>query len=928
MTLEAGTQLGAYEILSPLGAGGMGEVYRAQDPKLGREIAVKLLPEHLSNDSERVARFQREAKVLASLSHPNIAAVHGFEESKNVRFLVMELVEGETLAERLRHGAMPVDEALEVCKQIGEALEAAHEHGVIHRDLKPANVKVTADGTVKVLDFGLAKVFAGETSATEIAESPTITIEHTRPGVVLGTAAYMSPEQARGKPLDKRTDIWSFGCVLYECLTGRRAFDGETTSDVLAKILEHDPDFERLPHNTPLAIRTLLRHCLEKDRRQRLRDTGDAALELQEAIATRAWSTSALAAATHVPAYEKRKFGMILAAAMAFALGAAVSTVLWRAIWPSPPPTVSRLSVAIPSELRVTDPGRLSPNGRTIAWVARERTTPDEGTARSRIYVRPIDRYDTTPLRGTEGVQGFEFSPDSRWLAFVAPISVDSNKKVLAKVPVDGRSPPLKLTDWRDEWDSPWGIQFVWAGDSEIVILAETGRTFTRVPTAGGLPKPTVQIRNAGAAAYVGGSAALPNADAVLLDLYGYAPHGFQSSVALLNLVTAEMHVLIADGSRSTYAPTGHLLFSRGETLLGVPFSAEQLELTGAPTAILAGLRTQSSWEYGDFCLAKNGTLAYASGGRIGAQRHIVFVDRTAERIETWSKERRPFEDGVSISPEGQQIAVTLPSATGLYEVWISDVDNPLLRRLGAAADADCFGPAWSPDGQRLAYGRIGLNEQDGIYWRRTDGSDSPKRIIAPDSPDVELLLNSWSPDGSHLLVERIVGRVARSIFLVSLAPGESKDGQRKTLLPDSYNQSGAEFSPDGKWIAYSSDETGRDEVYLRAFRDDTTLGPAVPITTTGGSKPAWAHDGKTLFYQQERRVMAVEVTPGATVPASQPRVALDYDRVRSDPDEDYSVLPDGRLAVIQMGEEEGDITRVNLVLNWLEELKQKAPVE
>ena len=920
--LASGTQLGPYEIVAPLGAGGMGEVYRARDTKLDRDVAVKVLPEAFARDAERVARFQREAKVLASLNHPNIAAIHGFEESDAVRFLVLELVEGQTLAERLRGGALPVDEALEVCKQIAEALEAAHEHGVIHRDLKPANVKVTPDGKVKVLDFGLAKAFAGDASASDIAHSPTITVEHTRPGVVLGTAAYMSPEQTRGKPLDKRTDIWSFGCVLYESLTGQRPFDAETTSDIVAKILERDPDYGPLPDNTPPKVRDLLQRCLEKNRKRRLRDIGDAVLELDEAIATRAWSTSAMSAATAVPAYQRRMARSILAAALLLVLGGVAGITLWDLFRPTDSPLplpVSRVSIAFPAQMQVVDWG-LSPDGKTLAWITRRKPSSGASRAERRIYTRRLDTYQVDPIRGTEDAYDFAFSWDTRWLTFHAPVSPGAVKSKLAKVPVDGSSPPLTLADWEEEWDS-WTL--LPCGD--VLILAEQGRSFIRVPAAGGRP---TEPREIAVGEYVGRLSvgrALPDDRAVFLTAYSWGPGGYQQGVSILDLETGTARIVLDAGGNAAYSPTGHLLFSRGETLLAAPFDLDRLVLTGGPVAVTGGIRTRTVWQNGWFTVSANGTLVYAGGGRTGTQRRIVMVD-DAGNVEPWSQERRPFEEGVKVSLDGRKLAVVISTVDGRYEIWTSEVGRPRLRQLAAVPDADCGDPIWSPDGERVAYYRYAKNEHDGVYWCRADRSDVPERLLKRETADTYLTPLSWSPDGTQLLIETF-SEGKGEVLLLPIEPDEHGVRKPATLSASPSIDDDARFSPDGKWIAYLSDDSGRQEVYVCPYNDDGIAGAGIPISTDGGAAPRWAADGKTLVYWAEpNRVMAVSITTEPTLNASKPRQTLDRDQLRAVGWVD--VLPDGRFIAIQKGEDEDDIKQVNVVFNWFEELKAKVPTE
>ncbi len=920
MTLASGTTLGPYEIVAPLGAGGMGEVYRARDTKLDRDVAIKVLPETFARDPERLGRFEREAKVLASLNHPNIAAIHGFEEVDGKRFLVLELVEGETLAERLRGGAMPVDEALDFGKQMAEALEAAHERGIIHRDLKPTNVKLTPDGVVKVLDFGLAKAFVGDTSGAALPDSPTITVEHTRPGVVLGTAAYMSPEQARGKPLDKRTDIWSFGCVLYESLTGQRPFDGQTSSDMVAKILERDPDYEKLPHNTPPAIQNLLHHCLEKDRKRRLRDIGDAVVELDDAIATRAWSTSAMAAATGVPVYERRMARSILAAALLLILGGVAGIALWNLIHPAESrqsPPVSRVSIAFPVQMQVVDMD-LSPDGKTLAWIARLKVAGGASKAERSIYTRPLEAYQVEAVRGTEGALGFQFSWDSRWLTFRAPVSPGASKSRLAKVPVDGSSPPLTLADWQDEWES-WTL----LPGGDVLVLDQQGRSFVRVPAAGGRPTQPREIEIGEFVGDLSAGRALPDGRAVFLDAYSWGPGGYQEGVSLVDLETGTARIVLDVGGNAAYSPTGHVLFSRGETLLAAPFDLDRLVLTGGPVAVTGGIRTVTAWKNASFTVSANGTLMYAGGGRAGGQRRIIMVD-DAGNVEPWSEERRPFEVGVWVSLDGRKLAVVISTVDGKWEIWTSEADRPRLRQLAAVADADCSHPIWSPDGEHVAYVRHARKEQDGVYSCRADRSGMPERLLKREAAEARLNPLSWSPDGTQLLIGR-TSEGRGEVLLLPIEPDEHGARKPTTLSASPSIDGFARFSPDGKWIAYVSEDSGREEVYVCPYSDGGITGAGIPISTDGGADPIWAADGKTLYYWAEpNRIMAVSITTEPTFNASKPRQTIDRDQLRAV--ESLDVLPDGRFIMIQKGEDEDDIKRVNVVLNWFEELKAKVP--
>ncbi|MCH9034460.1 MAG: serine/threonine-protein kinase, partial [Planctomycetes bacterium] len=618
MTLSAGTEFGPYKIIAPLGAGGMGEVYRARDAKLDREVAIKVLPDTFARDPERIARFQREAKVLASLNHPSIAAIYGFEESDGKRFLVLELVEGETLAERLRGGVLPVDEALEVCKQIAEALEAAHEKGVIHRDLKPGNVMIRPDGSVKVLDFGLAKAFSpiDEVSPTQIAESPTITAAFTRPGVVLGTAAYMSPEQARGKPLDKRTDIWSFGVVLYECLGGRRPFEGETATDLIAKILERDPDWTGLPGDTPLTVQLLLKRCLQKDRKRRLHDIGDARIEIEEAL-SEPWVEKATLAGVSRPTRWGLAVPWSITALMVIIV---ISLIVrgWMGSTPSVPRLVWRFAIDLPAEAPVAVADNLSvalsPDGTRLVYVGER----DGGT---QLYLRVIDEFAVTPIPGTEDGTGPFFSPDGKWVGYF-----DYRAGKLKKVPLRGGG----TIDICDAPPSSRGAS--WGMDDVIVFTRGiTGGLYT-VSATGGTPQPlaTPDFEKGEKSCRLpqilpGGKGVLFTMSTSDIDSYD------EASIAVVLLETGERKILFKGGSNARYAPTGHIVYARAGSLMAVPFDLERLEVTGPPFQILKGVVTSDIYGSAQFSFSGDGTLIYVPGGPEIYYSRLVLVDRRGE---------------------------------------------------------------------------------------------------------------------------------------------------------------------------------------------------------------------------------------------------------------------------------------------------------
>ena len=612
MALTPGTRFGAYEVTAQIGAGGMGEVYRARDTTLNRDVALKVLPELFALDPDRLARFKREAQVLASLNHPNIAAIYGFEGTEGLQALVLELVEGPTLADRIAQGPMPLDEALPIAKQIADALEAAHERGIVHRDLKPANIKVRDDRTVKVLDFGLAKALEGDVAAANISQSPTLSVAATRLGVILGTAAYMSPEQARGKPVDKRTDIWAFGCVLYEMLTGKHAFDGDDVTDVLSRVLQRDPDFNALPAATPRAVRKLLGRCLQKDPRSRLRDIGDAKAELDEPVEDA--SLQVLAGGTRMSRRQKVLVGALL---LVSALAGSLAT-WWTMRQPLAQPVgVLHASIALPataSPLTAIAPAiggsgssaaamAISPQGTHVVYTGRAGN-------RMQLYMRSLDGRDVVPIDGAAGGSPF-FSPDGQWVAFFA----DGKLK---RVPVEGGA-PLTICD------AAFGFGGAWSDDGTIVFAGVLQGGLSRVSVTGGPPQPFTTLAEGETAhrwpAFVPGTR----------DVVFAAGSGFNwdaGRVAIQSLDAAEHRVLFEGGTNPRYASTGHILFARAGSLFAVPFDAARRVTVGDPRVVLQGVSTFGLAGTAQYAVSTGGTLVYLPGGVEDVRRSLVWVDR------------------------------------------------------------------------------------------------------------------------------------------------------------------------------------------------------------------------------------------------------------------------------------------------------------
>ena len=899
MPLEPGTRLGHYDVTALLGEGGMGQVWQATDTQLNRQVALKILPDAFADDPDRLARFTREAQILASLNHPNIAAIYGIEEAEGTRALVLELVEGPTLADRISTGPIPLDEALPIAKQIAEALEAAHEAGVIHRDLKPANIKVREDGTVKVLDFGLAKALDPNPDA-DPSQSPTLTAAATQMGVIMGTAAYMSPEQASGSTADKRADIWSFGVVLFEMLTGQRLFTGKTVSHVLAKILDRKLDFAVLPTATPAPVKRLLRRCLEKEQKRRLRDVGEALIHLEEAATAPADEPAAGSAVVPQHAGWRRALPWAAAVALAAVVGLAVWTVR-----PSPAPdSVRRFAISLLASdtlaFSASGPSvALSPDGETLVYAATR-------SGVSQLFRRAMGELEAVSIRGTEGANFPVFSPDSAWVAFTAG-------GVLKKIALAG-GPAVTLYDdeaGADVSNASWG-----PNDTLVFGFNGNGQDLLQVSASGGAARPVTTLAADDGETDHRWPELLPGGDALLFTVWsGPSLSGLDSAqIAVKVLATGERRLLVP-GSFPRYAPTGHLVFVQTDGLWAVPFDLDRLEVTGPALPVLQGLQVTGSGR-GQFALGGDGSLVYVPGAgvAVGAQRSLVWVDREGGE-EPLATPVLPYRTP-SISPDGTRVAFDVQDPDGA-DIWIHD-----LRRGTEAiltTDATSRAPLWTPDGERVVF----YSDRDGggLFSKVVDTPGEAEPVMTREGTRF-IEPGAWSADRRTLVFWEAGGQPP-DIGLLSM----EGDRASELLLATESVETGPSISPDGNWIAYSSDETGQPEVYVQRFPG---LGAKEPISTDGGLQPVWSPDGTELFYRGPRGMMAVPVETGPTFSAGDPEVLFEqqyyFDRSRRT----YDLAPDGRFLMIKDGattDGAAQTAQITVVLNWFEELERLVPV-
>jgi eukaryotic-like serine/threonine-protein kinase len=875
VALTAGTRLGPYEVIAAIGAGGMGEVYRARDTRLKRDVALKVLPDRFSRDPDRLARFQREAELLAALNHSNIAAVYGLESANGVNSIAMELVDGPTLAELLARGPLPVRDALNIARQVADALEGAHSKGVVHRDLKPSNIKVTADGKVKVLDFGLAKMLATEeTSPASLSLSPTVSVQALSSGIILGTAAYMSPEQARGKAVDSRTDVWAFGCLLYEMLTGRSAFSGETVTDLLAAVIGTEPDWKALPATVPPAVEKLVRRCLQKDASRRFHHIADARLEIEDILSGGPTASAGVIQKRGSPWLLWS--GWVVAAMFAFA--AFLTFILWWSTVSRPVDRpVTRLELTLPDAVELTYSASsvlaISPDGRRVAFVGIE-------NGLRRTYLRNLDEGTTRPLEGSDGSIGCFFSPDGRSLGII------SNTREIKRISLaDGLVSTVAAEA---------GINVLlggtWLSSGRIVYVRDS--TLWVVPDAGGEPKALTTLdAGRGEMAHLS-PLALPGGGAVVFTIR--RNDGKTNDVGIVDVSSGARTVILERAASPMYAASGHLLFVRDGALLAVPFDADDGEVSGSP------VRLEERIPGGDeaaVAVAGTGTLVYSTTAADGYR--LVSVSRLG--VETMLNDTPRAYVYSRFSRDGRFLAMQIAG-----DVWIQDLSRRTFERIAGTENTNNF--VWTHDGTRLV-----LGTPAGIRW--VGASDSTVRGGLAGTNDSDFP-TSVAPDDRTLIFMRY-GSESGDIYTTSLKSGE----EFRPLVKTPAYEGGAQLSPDGKWMAYVSQESGRAQVYLRAFP-----GPdrKWPVSTSGGTQPVWNGNGKELFYRDGEKMMAVQVSIAGEPRLSEPVVLFQRRYVFgthiSVPN--YDVSHDGQQFV--MIKDSAGNRQLNVVTNWIEELKAR----
>ena len=915
--ISSGTRLGPYEVKAMIGAGGMGEVYRAHDSRLGRDVAVKILPREFTGDLNRLARFEREARVLATLNHSNIGAIYGVEdaptdEGVSVRALVLELVEGDTLAERIARSAegkirpMRLDAVLTIARQIAEALEVAHEKSIVHRDLKPANIKITPEGVVKILDFGLAKAASEEAPESIFSDTSTATLIGSHAGHVIGTAAYMSPEQARGTAVDKRSDIWAFGCVLFEMLSGQAAFARETVTDTLSAVVEGDPDWTQLPASVPPAVRHLIRRCLEKDTKRRLRDIGDARYEIEQLLD--APENDRLPEKTE----KRRKLSAPVAATLMVSLAAlgAAGLLSLSANRAGGDHRISRFTIDLPTG-QVIPPGfnshlALSPDGTHLAF------TPLPGP----VYIRRLDNLRNEPLEVSKS-PGFRggpmFSPDGSSISYIEGNAIISWSRPFVRAPLAGGA-AVKLADYDTFHEGEWGP------DGKLYWTSSYQGGIVRIAESGGEIEPVTKLDTEHGERSHRFAHFLPGGKSFIYTVALDSINGYDDArIDLWDLTTGKHKPLISGGTSGMYSPSGHIVYARAGKLFAVPFDTSRQEVTGSPFEVLDGVMMSRNTGAAEFRISSRGDLAYVPGPAEGGNRTLVWVDRSGKpgplplSAASYLYPR--------LSPDGRLLAVEIEGPN--HDFYLYDFARAVLSKM--TTDGLSHDPVWTPDGKRLAFRSWQAGGMT-LWWMPVDRSSSAVRL---DPNGTRQSPVSFSPDGKYLTFDQKDPQTRDDAWVLPI----DKTTDARPIAKSVRGDGSAKFSPDGKWIAYSSDESRKAEIFVQPFPG---LGPKLQISSDGGTDPVWRRSGGELYYRSGKKMMVVAVTTFPEFRASTPKLLWEGDYSDGSgascgmpgvSSSNYDVTADGEHFLMVRDDDRVGAKQIVVVLNWAEELKNKSRV-
>jgi serine/threonine protein kinase/Tol biopolymer transport system component len=893
MAILPGRRLGPYEILSAIGAGGMGEVYKARDTRLDRIVAIKVLPAHLADRAELRERFEREAKTIASLNHPHICVLHDIGQQDGIDYLVMEYLEGETLAQRLLKGPLPLEQVLQFAVEISDALDKAHRKGVTHRDLKPGNIILTKAGT-KLLDFGLAKLKQEASPATPLSELPTEPDAITAQGAIVGSLLYMAPEQLEGKEVDARTDIFAFGAVVYEMGTGKRPFGGTSQASVIGAILKEDPPpISSLQPMTPPALDRAVKRCLMKEPEKRWQTASDLCEELKWIAEVGSQITTAPA----VTAKGIRTLGrrVLVLTAGVFVLGMAVASIATWNLKPSalPPQTVSRVVITLPSgrQLAGLEEGpavALSPDGTHLAYVGRQGGT-------QQIYLRAMDSLEAKPIPGTQGAVNPFFSPDGQWVGFLAGTK-------LKKVSVNG-GVALTIGEAATPHGASWGSQ-------GVIAFEGNDGTIQQASDEGGTPQALTRFEKGD------GSHRWPEflsgGKAVLFAAASSSSDWTNALVAIQPVGKGKRRDLVRGGTNPRYAESGRLVYAQGGALMAVPFDPEKLTVTGVAVPVVEGVFQSTFSGAAQYSFSSAGSLVYVPGGVQDSQRRLVWVSRNgteqplAAPLHAYRQPR--------LSPDGRRVALTIDEPEA--QIWLYDVPRETLTRFALEGNRNSD-PAWTPDGKRIAF-ESNRETPDNIFWQLADGSGGMERLTTSDNSQYPL---SWSADGQILAFVEVNPSTGRDICVLRMG-----DRKAQPFLRTPFDETSPQFSPDGRWLAYISNESGRYQVYVQPYPGP---GGKWQISTEGGTEPVWNPNGRELFYRSGDKMMAVDITTQPSFTTGKTRVLFEgHYQLAPVTFPNYDVSPDGqRFLMLKPSESvEAAPTQINVVLNWFEELKRRVP--